>query len=121
MPGLTKSNDKHPSFKTATHEFGQVTDGVSSSLCIRSVSRSVSSPPWIFPFGQRHGRLAAGVTCSPGYRQRDIRLARTIDIGRQAELARHTQRETRWRTGDERTCRVMGCVSTCVVYGTVTI
>ena len=27
-----------------------------------------------FPFGQRHGRLAAGVTCSPGYRQRYIHV-----------------------------------------------
>jgi len=27
-----------------------------------------------FPFGQRHGRLVAGVTCSPGYRRRDIHV-----------------------------------------------
>jgi len=43
---------------------------------------------------------------------RYTRLARTIDIGRQAELARHAERETRRRTGGDRTCRVMGCVST---------
>lgn len=71
---------------------------------VRSTSRSTC----------RWGDLSAWLPSA-----RYTRLARTIDIGRQAELATH--RETRWRIGDERACRVIVCVSTCVVYGTVTI
>jgi len=73
------------------------------------LSRSVRSPPWIFPFGQRHGRLAVGATvrlATVGAIYTSGKNYRYRQAGWACQTHAERERHTRWRTGGERTCRV---------------